>query len=333
MALAEHPKGFIAEEDDGTEHTETAASESGRARLFDSTHMALMRQLVQEKEAAASSDSVSEPRHQPPLPHTTLNLCEVVVAGQLDHGQELLRRLQQDPNECLLTLRCNVFWPMLTRCVELAQAGLPLALVIRCLECVVAVRWRPEFLRSLHHSPQEPLSAAVIRAQFLGLQNRRTHLEQLGAGLGLCGEDVLVLALALADLANEPSLLGPVVERSLASEPRHLGSQGARQLSYAVVCVAKAMPELRAQGNVELCHGVCLTMESGAVFLLVGGNLAETLFVCRTKAKEARREVLQALHETHNLRLHAEFTSIWANGLSSERFQALKVGFPFQLGD
>lgn len=208
----------------------------------------------------------------------------------MDKVDALSARLARDLGECLLTLRCNVFWPMLSRQAYLASAG---------------VGADERALRILETIADEPMSAAVIEAQLTSTPQEK--LATLGHGIQQCGAPALKLAWMLARLSTRPDLLlVPLLERLVMGQE---AVKEPRLFCEALVCAGGK--EQRAP-----------ILAQGALYLACHRHLHEALFVCR-KATHARKRVAEALSAPPFTDLARAFEAIWKHGLSPRTLEDL----------
>lgn len=232
---------------------------------------------------------------------TTLQLCEILSSASLvvvtdSAADELLRRVEMDASECLLTLRCNAYWPILSKQAELANSGEQVDLqAIHVLETIA----------------REPMSAAVIEAQLVS--DSVEKICTLGDGLELIGEPALGLGCQFARMCTEhaQNILGPLLERLLIIEDKTI--KDARLLANAlVVATSKSQQEETAD----------LLLIPGALYFLSHNHMPEMLYVCR-KAKNARKAVLDAVKTTNSTLLARAIDAIWHHGLNPENLALL----------
>lgn len=288
----------------------TAWPQSTPERLMSSAHRDLLEHLAQGAPEEEPRDAMRTPRLPPPPllfasaadnnDTPTLDLCHAVAAGQRDAAAQLLRRLRSDEGEGLLVLRCNQFWPLLARAVELSLHGADAAPVLQCLEAVA----------------EQPLCAAVLCAQLDSAMARtaeRAVVADVAEGLARCGAPALPLALLLAGMCeahHAPCVLRPLAEEmvSAATDAPLFDAATARALAYALA----AVPRL---------HG------RGAVHLAARGHWPEVLYVLRKSDAASRGHVLRALDEAGLAAVRAALSNVWSYGLTPVRLAALQEAY------
>jgi hypothetical protein len=308
---------------DGDDSTAEATYSEGEARLLSSAHMELMKQLKHDQERSNKTRDEQRANNKTRLPSTssstpnnnntttttatttttttfgdvedTLRLCQDVADGQLEQTQLLLQHLEQNESACLLLLRCNTYWPLLTRAVIQSGAGIH-AHTTLLFECLCAVS-------------TSPLSAAVLHAQLCVLDHE--ILNELSCGLAQCGGEALTFALSLARL-YQPKLLIPLLCTILDSiddvqYDALLNASLIRPLSLA--CVLCNVPSL---------------VEQSTHYMLMHGHTPELLYTAR-KSDGAQKTVLAVLNQVRAKPLRAALRGVWRHGLTPARYDSCRL--------